>query len=123
VSRSLLREWVRLVAVPICQAFGVTVQSVAVCASKRKGYHVYVQITPPIHAELAWRLQFLLGDDSKRVSLNRARLRAGFSEWNKLFEGVRPRMTEVYAERNTAGGFAKETVVCLTRTSMRSRAV
>ena len=96
ISLRLLGEWVRLVVISICKAFGVTVQSVTVCPSQRKGFHVYIDVAPLIHAELAWRLQFDLGDDGRRCSLNRARLRAGFSEWNKLFESVRPRMTTIY---------------------------
>jgi hypothetical protein len=73
VSRDVLQDWVRLVVIPTCRAYGVTVVSVATCPSQRKGFHVYAEIEPPIHAELAWRLQFVLGDDCKRVSLNRAR--------------------------------------------------
>jgi hypothetical protein len=96
VSRSLMQEWIRVVVIPTCKAHGVTVLSVAVCPSPRKGFHVYVEITPPVHAELAWRLQFLLGDDCRRVSLNRARLRAGFSDWNKLFEAVGTKPTTIY---------------------------
>ncbi len=100
VSRSLLRDWVRLIVIPTCKAHGITVRSVTTCPSQRKGFHVYVDIAPPIHAELAWRLQFLLGDDCKRVSLNRARWRAGFSDWNKLFEGIRPNLTQIYTRRD-----------------------
>ncbi len=80
----------------ICRAYGVTVLSVATCPSPRKGFHVYVEIVPPAHAETAWRLQFLLGDDCLRVSLNRARLRAGFSGWNKLFEEPEAKVTTIY---------------------------
>jgi len=96
VSPSLLRDWVRSIVIPTCMVYGVTVYSVSTCPSQRKGFHVYVEITPAVHAELAWRLQFLLGDDCKRVSLNRARLRAGFSDWNKLFEGIPPTLRTVY---------------------------
>lgn len=72
------------------------VQTVVTCLSQRKGYHVYIHVAPPVPAELAWRLQYHLGDDAKRVSLNRARLRAGFDKWNKLFEGIHPRFTTIY---------------------------
>jgi hypothetical protein len=96
VSRSLLQDWVRLIVIPTCKAHGVIVQSVDTCSSQHKGFHVYVAIAPPIHAELAWRLQFLLGDDCSRVSLNRARLGAGFSDWNKLFEKIHPMLRTVY---------------------------
>lgn len=100
VSRSLLQDWIRLIVIPTCKAHGVTVQSVAKCPSQRKGFHVYVDVAPPIHAELAWRLQFLLGDDCRRVSLNRARWRAGFSDWNKLFECIRPNLKQIYTRRD-----------------------
>jgi hypothetical protein len=96
ISSDLMQDWIRLVVIPTCTAYGVTVLSVATCPSPRKGFHVYAEISPPIHAELAWRLQFLLGDDCRRVSLNRARLRAGFSAWNKLFEGINPRVRTVH---------------------------
>jgi hypothetical protein len=102
VSRDLLQDWIRLVVIPTCTAYGVTVISVATCPSARKGFHVYAEFTPPVHAELAWRLQFLLGDDSRRVSLNRARWRAGFSDWNKLFEEVSPKLKTVYALSHAA---------------------
>lgn len=90
-----MQEWVRVVVIPTCEIYGVTVLSVATCPSSRKGFHVYIDISPPVHAVLAWRLQFLLGDDCKRVSLNRARWKAGFSEWNKLFEGVDTKPTTI----------------------------
>jgi hypothetical protein len=96
ITRSLLLDWLRLVVVPTCKAYGVTVLSVATSPSQRKGFHVYTEITPPIHPELAWRLEFLLGDDCKRVSLNRARWRAGFSDWDKLFEAINPDFRTIY---------------------------
>ena len=104
VSRSLLRDWVHIVVVPTCKAFAVTVRSVATCPSQRKGFHVYIQIESPIHAELAWRLQLYLGDDARRCSLNRARWRAGFSDWNKLFEDVRPRLSTIYSNPQPSEG-------------------
>jgi hypothetical protein len=102
VSRSLLKEWNRLCIIPLCGVFGAAVLSTDVCPSQRKGYHVYIQLTPPIRAELAWWLQLYLGDDAKRCSLNRAHMKAGFDEWNKLFEGIRPRLTRIYIRRNPA---------------------
>jgi hypothetical protein len=86
VGKDLLQDWVRLIVLPTCRAYGVEVTSVETCPSPRKGFHVYIPIDRSIHAETAWRLQFLLGDDCQRVSLNRARWSAGFSGWNKLFE-------------------------------------
>jgi hypothetical protein len=103
VGRDLLQDWIRLVVIPTCRAYGVTVISVAMCPSQRKGFHVYAEIDRPVHAELAWRLQFLLGDDCKRVSLNRARLRAGFSGWNKLFEELGRGFRVLYHSKVPAG--------------------
>jgi hypothetical protein len=61
---------------------------IAVGPSQHKGFHAYLKIRPPIHPELANRIQFLLGDDCHRVSLNRARIWAGLNEWDKLFEHI-----------------------------------
>lgn len=86
VNRDWLQDWKRIVVIPTCKAFGITALSVSVSESQHKGYHVLIEITPPVHAELANRIQFLVGDDRHRVSLNRARIWAGLNEWNKLFE-------------------------------------
>ena len=96
VPVSLIREWVRIVVVPTCKTLGVTVELVVTCPSARKGYHVYIYLAQSVPALLAWRIQYHLGDDAKRVSLNRARMKAGFGEWNKLFEGIRPRFSTIY---------------------------
>lgn len=110
ISRDLLQDWIRLVLIPTCRAYDVTVLSVITFPSPRKGFHAYVEIIPPIHAETAWRLQFLVGDDCQRVSLNRARLRAGFGGWNKLFEEPNVKPTTVFdiAKANCKGGLAAE---------------
>jgi hypothetical protein len=60
------------------------------------GTHYYIQIDPPVEAHTANRLQYLLGDDAKRVSLNEARINTGLSEWNKLFEAVGRKLRTVY---------------------------
>ena len=104
VPPSLMREWVRIVVIPTCKTLGVMVQSVVTCPSARKGYHVYIYPAQPVPAQLAWRLQYHLGDDAKRVSLNRARMKAGFDEWNKLFEGIHPRFRTIYTRRGQHKG-------------------
>ena len=43
----------------------------------RHGRHYYIHIAPSIDASTTNRLQYLLGDDSKRVSLNQARINGG----------------------------------------------
>ena len=35
-----------------------------------------------------FRLQWLLRDDSRRVDYNRARIKPGYPDWNKLFEDL-----------------------------------
>jgi hypothetical protein len=61
------------------------------------GRHYYIWIDPPADAYLANRLQYLLGDDSKRVDFNQARIDSGLQEWNKLFEAVGRKMRTVHS--------------------------
>ena len=63
---------------------------IAVTPSRSKGFHVRIYLATPIPAEKANKLQWLLGDDCARVDFNRARIDAGFEEWDKLFERPRP---------------------------------
>ena len=86
VNSDWLKDYVRLVIVPTCQSFNLRVLSVRTCPSRKKGFHLYIDIDPPIEPDLANRLQWLLGDDCRRVDFNRARIRSGLREWNKLFE-------------------------------------
>jgi len=79
-----------------CRSFGITVESIRMCKSKRKGLHFYITIYPPIEPEIANRIQWLLGDDSKRVDFNRARIDSGLREWNKLFEVAGRRLKTIY---------------------------
>jgi len=65
--------------------------------SRRKGLHFYIHVTPPVEADLANRLQWVLGDDCQRVDYNRARIESGLNEWNKLFEEVGIRLVRIYA--------------------------
>jgi len=85
--------------VSTCQRRGVTVLSIKKCDSRRKGVHYYVKIKPPIDANLANELQWLLGDDCLRVDVNRARIGSGCKEWNKLFEKVGARLRTIYSVR------------------------
>lgn len=77
-----------------CSEFAVAVKSISVCESKRKGLHFYIEIEPAVNPELVNMLQWLLGDDCRRVDFNRARIDSDLREWNKLFEvaGRKPRM-------------------------------
>jgi len=95
VDGDWLEDYIRLM-VHACRFHGVTVLSVKVCRSRVKGFHLYIEISPAIDSELANRLQWLLGDDSARVDFNRARIRSGLNEWNKLFEEPRKRLRTIY---------------------------
>ena len=75
--------------------------TVAIGPSQHKGFHAYINITPSLHAELANRLQFLVGDDRHRVSLNRARMRTGLNKWNKLLENIGAKSRMVYTRIST----------------------
>jgi hypothetical protein len=92
-------DWIQdylSVVIAVLGWYGVTVVSVRLCNSRRKGIHFYIGITPPVQAEFALRLQWLLGDDSQRVDLNRARIHSGLKGWNKLFERVGARLRTIY---------------------------
>lgn len=80
----------------ICRYFGVSVKTIRMCESKRRGLHFYITIDPPLEATLANKLQWLFGDDALRVDFNRARIDASFIEWNKLFEEPGTRLTTIY---------------------------
>lgn len=85
--------WLVLVT---CQRYGVKVISVKMCRSRRKGIHFYIEISPPVEAELANRIQWLLGDDHGRVGFNQARIESSLNEWNKLFELPNRRLRTIY---------------------------
>jgi hypothetical protein len=84
VDNEWVRDFVRLTLF-VCQWYGITVISIGMTET-RKGLHFYIHITPAVQPELANRLQFLMGDDARRVDFNRARIRSGLNEWNLLFE-------------------------------------
>jgi len=95
VDGDWLEDYMRLI-VRTCRWHGVTVVSVKMCRSRKKGFHLYIEITPAIESELANRLQWLLGDDCQRVDFNRARIRSGLNEWDKLFEEPGRRLRTIY---------------------------
>lgn len=80
----------------ICKLHGVTVKTVRVTRSRSKGQHFYIEIEPSIDAKLANRLQWLLGDDCRRVDFNRARIKSHLQEWSKLFEEPNRQLRTIY---------------------------
>lgn len=95
VDKKWIKNYVDVI-VQVCRFFGVIVESIKLCESKRKGLHFYVAINPPIKPMLADQLQFLLGDDARRVDFNRARIESGLAEWNKLFEVAGRKLKTIY---------------------------
>jgi hypothetical protein len=61
------------------------------------GRHYYFHLAKPVHAQTANRLQYLLGDDSKRVDYNRARINSKLIGSNKLFETVGRKTRTIYS--------------------------
>jgi len=97
VDPALEREYIQN-AKKILSDWGFTIREIKATRTYR-GRHYYIWIDPPADAHLANRLQYLLGDDAKRVDFNQARIDSGLPEWNKLFEAVRRRMRTIYSSR------------------------
>jgi len=101
VDKAWISEYATLL-VTICWWHRVKVNSIKMCPSHSKGLHFYVAVSPPVSAELANRLQWLFGDDCRRVDFNRARINSGLEEWNKLFEKPDARLITLYRTRTKA---------------------
>jgi hypothetical protein len=94
VHATLQREYIQTV-IDICRERGIKVLWIK-RTDTAHGLHYYIGINPPVDALTANNLQCLLGDDSKRVGYNKARIYSGLVEWNKLFERVNCGMTTLY---------------------------
>jgi len=94
VDEDWIQDYVRM-AILICRLKDVRVVRMRKSLT-RKGFHLYITIAPAVKAELANRLQFLLGDDCGRIDHNRARIRSGLQRWNILFERPNARLRAVY---------------------------
>ncbi len=97
LDKDELRGYIRNIVL-ICQDNGIKVKKIAMCRSKRKGLHFYISIEPPINPEKANYLQLLLGDDAQRFVFNKARIKSGLPEWNKLFEEEKIRFRIIYID-------------------------
>lgn len=96
------KEWIDAyveVIMQICDNYDLTVQTIKMCNSKKKGLHFYITISPIIDSVLANMLQWLLGDDCRRVDFNRARIESDLAEWNKLFEVANRRLKTIYRKQ------------------------
>jgi hypothetical protein len=94
VDQSWVRNYARAVR-SICRMKRVKVTYLEMGRSK-KGLHFYIGIQPRVSDEFANRLQWLLGDDCRRVDYNRARIRSRYPDWNKLFERIGQRFVTLY---------------------------
>jgi hypothetical protein len=95
VHADWIKDWIHIAALPICNSFGLRVNYIRMTKT-RKGLHYYIGISPPVHADLANRLHWLLGDDCRRVDFNRARIKVGYANWSKLFEQEDARIIQLY---------------------------
>jgi len=95
VDKQWIQNYVDLI-LSECRRFNITILSIRMCNSRRKGLHFYIKVSPPIDADLANQLQWLLGDDCQRVDFNRARIDSGLDEWSKLFEVPHVRLRTIY---------------------------
>jgi hypothetical protein len=87
-DKSWLKQYRRNVA-QVLRSCGLRPTSIRITRSRSKGYHARIYLNKPVPAETACMLQWILCDDAPRVDFNRARIKAGFDEWNKLFEPPR----------------------------------
>lgn len=94
VNAKLQREYVGTI-LDICGKCGVEVLWIK-RTNTAHGVHFYIKISPPVDAVTANNLQYLLGDDSRRVGFNKARIESDLIEWSKLFERADCKMRTVY---------------------------
>jgi len=78
VSPELNLEYVRTI-LQTCRKYELKVLWVKSSRS-RHGMHFYIKIKPALEPHVANNLQYLLGDDAKRVAFNRARIESGSDE-------------------------------------------
>ncbi len=78
VDPALEREYIQN-AKEILKGWGITGNEIKVTRTNY-GRHYYIWIDPRMDAQLANRLQYLLGDDAKRVDFNQARIDSGLPE-------------------------------------------
>jgi hypothetical protein len=94
ISSELEREYVRQ-SIEILRKHHLKVEWVKATRTHH-GRHYYIKVLPAVDADTANKLQYLLGDDAKRVDFNQARINSGLPEWNKTFEKTRGKMRILY---------------------------
>jgi hypothetical protein len=99
VNAKLNRQYLETI-VDTCRKHGLKVVWIKSIQTQH-GMHFYIKVDPPVDAHTANSLQYLLGDDAKRVAFNRARIESGLVEWNKLFEAVGRKPSTPYTGTRT----------------------
>jgi hypothetical protein len=82
-------------ALAILSKRGITVLKIEATRTYH-GRHYYFHLAEPVDAQTANQLQYLLGDDPKRVDYNQARINSGLEGWNKLFETIGRKLRTLY---------------------------
>ena len=70
----------------LLKPYGLHPTSIRITPSQNKGMHARIYLNKAIPAETQLLLQFLLCDDHARTGFNMARVKLGYSAWNKLHE-------------------------------------
>jgi hypothetical protein len=83
-------------ALAILSRRGITVLKIEATRTCH-GRHYYFHLAEPVDAQTANRLQYLLGDDPRRVDFNRARINSGLPNWNVLFETIGRKLKTIYS--------------------------
>jgi len=83
-------------ALAILSRRGITVLKVQATRTCH-GRHYYFHLAEPVDAQTANRLQYLLGDDPRRVDFNQARINSGLLHWNLLFETIGRKLRTIYS--------------------------
>jgi hypothetical protein len=65
--------------------------------SKSRGMHIRIVVNEYYPPETICEYQYILGDDPFRSAKNLQRIKAGITNWNKLFTRRRPRISKCRA--------------------------
>jgi hypothetical protein len=94
IDSALEQEYIQDSRAILCR-HGITVLKIEATRTYH-GRHYYFYLAEPLDARTANRLQYLLGDDPKRVDYNQARIDSGLPGWNKLFESIGRKTTTLH---------------------------
>jgi hypothetical protein len=99
IDSALEQEYIQD-SLAILSRHGITVLKIEATRTYHGG-HYYLYLAEPVGAHTANRLQYLLGDDSKRVDYNQARIDSVLTGWNKLFEAAGRKLVTLYRTKES----------------------